>query len=108
MKAVQTFLAVRVFADEGGKDRRVWRPGPSSHLSKTVSSLAAGDWKRFVCVENGTMKPECAYVLRPGERHALTRVIRLASVCDNARPLYSTSVHGALFKYDWVDLCECN
>ena len=73
------------FADEGGKDRRVWRPGPSSHLSKTVSSLAAGDWKRFVCVESGNMKPESAYVLRPGERHTLTRVIHLASVCDNAK-----------------------
>lgn len=74
------------FADEGGKDRRVWRPGPSSHLSKSVSPIAADDWKRFVCVENGTMKPESAYVLRPGERHTLTRVIRLPSVCDNARP----------------------
>ena len=66
-----------VFTDEGGKDRRVWKPGSQGHLSKTVSSLAPDDWRKFICVENGTLKSGSAYVLKPGERHTLVRTIRL-------------------------------
>ena len=70
---------VFAFTDEGGGDRRMWRPNPESHLSKNVSAIQPGDWRRFICVENGTLVKDHAYVLRPGERHTLTRTIRLVS-----------------------------
>ena len=65
------------FSDEGETDRHVWRPNPKSHLSKNVSPIDADDWRRFICVENGTLKKEDAYILKPGERHILTRAIKL-------------------------------
>ena len=75
------------FSDEGGKGLHVWRPNEKSHLSKSVSPISADDWRRFICVENGTFKKEDAYVLGPGERHTLSRTIRLASTYDNAKPI---------------------
>ena len=66
------------FSDEGGKKRYVWRPNEKSHLSKSVSLIAAEDWRRFICVENGTFAKEDAYILNPGEKHALSRTIRLS------------------------------
>ena len=74
------------FSDEGGKGRHIWRPNPKSHLSKSVSPIAPGDWRRFICVENGTFKKEDAYMLNPGERHTLTRTIRLVSPNGNDLP----------------------
>lgn len=68
------------FTDEGGKGRYIWRPNPESHLSKSVSPISPDDWRRFICVENGTLKKEVAYILKPGERHTLTRTIRLVSL----------------------------
>lgn len=76
------------FADEGEKGRYIWRPNPKSHLSKSVSPILPDDWRRFICVENGTLKKEDAYILKPGECHTLTRVIRLISTYDNAKPIY--------------------
>ena len=64
--------------------RRMWRPHAESHLSKTVSPIAANDWKRFVCVENGTFDKGAAYVLKPGKSHTLSRTIWLASAHGNA------------------------
>ena len=55
---------------------RIWRPNPESHSSKTVSSLAPGDWKRFICVESGTFAN--AYLLNPGEKHVLR-----CAVCED-------------------------
>ena len=75
------------FADEGEKGRYIWRPNPKSHLSKSVSPILPDDWRRFICVENGTLKKEDAYILKPGECHTLTRVIRLTSTYDNAKPI---------------------
>lgn len=66
------------FTDEGGKDRYTWRPNAKSHLSKSVSPIAPDDWRRFICVENGTLKKDGAYMLNPGGRHTLTRTIRQA------------------------------
>ena len=73
------------FADEGAKGRYIWRPNPKSHMSKSVSSILPGDWRKFICVENGTLKKDDAYMLKPGERHTLTRVIRLSSVQNTHR-----------------------
>lgn len=57
---------------ETGSGRfRTWDPMPDSHL-KTVG-IGPDDWKRFVCVENGTFDARSAYVLKPGESHALSR-----------------------------------
>ena len=70
------------FTDEGGKGRYVWRPNENSHLSKSVSPISADDWRRFICVENGTFRKEDAYVLGPGERHTLSR-----TVCDGGNGL---------------------
>ena len=60
---------------EGG-GRRVWRPSAESHLSKSVSPIMPYDWKKFICVENGTFTRERAYILRPGESHTLICSIR--------------------------------
>jgi glucose-6-phosphate 1-epimerase len=67
------------FSDDGENGRHIWRPNPKSHLSKSVSPIGADDWRRFICVENGTFKKENAYTLNPGEIHTLTRVILLQS-----------------------------
>jgi D-hexose-6-phosphate mutarotase len=76
------------FADgSAGCGRRMWRPHAESHLSKTVSPIEADDWRKFVCVESGTMTPSAAYVLKPGESHTLVRTIRLSSTYNNAKPL---------------------
>ena len=72
---------------DAGCGRRMWRPHAESHLSKTVSSIEPDDWRKFVCVESGALKPDAAYVLKPGERHTLTRTIRLASTHGNAKPI---------------------
>ena len=74
------------FTDEGEKGRYIWRPNPKSHLSKSVSSIQPDDWRRFICVENGTFKKEDAYILKPGESHTLTRVIRFTFTYGNAKP----------------------
>ena len=74
------------FTDEGEKGRYIWRPSPKSHLSKSVSPIMADDWLRFICVENGTFKKDEAYILKPGESHTLTRVIRLTSASINVKP----------------------
>ena len=74
------------FTDEGGSGRRLWRPNPESHLSKTVSSIEPDDWRKFICPENGTLEKTRAYLLKPGEKHTLVRTIRLASTYDNAKP----------------------
>ena len=63
------------FSGRGDKGLYVWRPNPESHLSKSVSPIGADDWRRFICVENGTFKKDDAYVLAPGGRHTLTRMI---------------------------------
>ena len=64
------------FTDKGGTGRYVWRAKPGNHNAKTVSSLAPDDWRRFVCVENGTLEKARAYTLKPGESHTLVRTIR--------------------------------
>ena len=63
------------FSSGGDKGLHVWRPNPKSHLSKSVSPIAPDDWRRFICVENGTFKKEDAYVLEPGASHTLSRTI---------------------------------
>lgn len=61
-------------ASEGG-GFRVWRPTQDSYRRKSVTLLAPGDWKRFICVESGTFSNGDAYVLRPGESHTLSCTI---------------------------------
>ena len=75
------------FTDEGGSGRRLWRPNPESHLSKTVSPIEPGEWRKFICPENGTLEKARAYVLKPGEAHTLVRTIRLVSTYTNAKPI---------------------
>ena len=55
---------------------RVWRPNRESHLSKSVSAIKPGDWRRFICVEFGTFTSDRVHVLKPGERHTLAGTIR--------------------------------
>jgi len=76
-----------IFTDEGGNGRRTWRPNSESHLSKTVSPIEPGDWRKFICPENGTLEKARAYILKPGETHTLVRTIRLGSTLNNAKPL---------------------
>lgn len=57
----------------------VWSPGEASGKGKNVTSrLAPGEWRTFVCVENGTCYGDRAYVLRPGERHVLERTVSVS------------------------------
>ena len=65
------------FTQSGAAGYYIWRPNSRSHLSKSVSPIRPDDWRRFICVENGTMKRENAYVLKPGECHTLVRTVRL-------------------------------
>ena len=64
-----------IFTQSGSDGYYVWRPKPESHLARNVSPISPDDWRRFICVENGTMKKECAYTLKPGESRTLTRTI---------------------------------
>ena len=58
----------------------VWSPGEPSGSGKNVTSkLAPGEWRTFVCVENGTCYGDRAYQLKPGERHELVRTIRVTA-----------------------------
>lgn len=65
--------SVRGLADSGSGDYRTWDPDEQSHLK--TQGLAPEDWKKFICVENGVFAKDRAYVLKPGERHALTRTL---------------------------------
>ena len=75
------------FTDEGSNGYHVWRPNARSHLLGSVSSIGPDDWRRFICLENGAFKKEEAYVLKPGEKHTLSRTIRLSSTHNNASPI---------------------
>lgn len=66
--------SVLLLMSEGG-GRRVWRPSEEIHLSKSVSPILPDDWRKFICVENGTFTKEQAYILRPGESHTLVCTI---------------------------------
>ena len=72
------------FFNEGGAGRRLWRPNAESHLSKTVSPIAPGDWRKFICVEYGTFDKERAYTLKPGESHTLVSTMNLSRTHGNA------------------------
>lgn len=81
------------FTDEGGSVRRLWYPDSQSHRSKTVSPILPGEWRKFICPENGTFTfPEIdtlelvqSYVLNPGESHTLTRTIRLPPIYNSSK-----------------------
>ena len=61
------------FSSSGDSDLVVWNPGPKpSSGAKITSRLGPDDWRRFVCVENGTFEPPAAYRLAPGAEHALS------------------------------------
>jgi len=65
-----------VFTSSNDLKTVVWSPGEASARGRNVTShLAPGEWKTFVCVENGTCYGDHAYVLMPGERHELVRTI---------------------------------
>lgn len=67
------------FTGEGDLKMVVWNPGPATLQAANVTShLKPGEWRNFVCVENGTTYRDRAYVLKPGERHVLRRTIRVA------------------------------
>ena len=67
---------VLTFSSSGDLKTVVWSPGETSGKGRNVTSkLAPGEWKTFVCVENGTCYGDRAYVLRPGERHELVRTV---------------------------------
>lgn len=54
----------------------VWSTGEQTMRSANVTSrLQPGEWRTFVCVENGTCYRDRAYRLRPGERHVLRSTI---------------------------------
>ena len=60
-------------ADSGNGAFRTWDPDATSHLK--TQGLAPDDWRKFVCIENGTFAGDAGYVLNPGARHALTRTL---------------------------------
>ena len=68
---------VLAFTQQGSSEYYVWRPNPQSHLAKNVSPIMPEDWRRFICVENGTFRKDNAYFLKPGESHTLVRSIKV-------------------------------
>ena len=82
---IRRTLAHRIPRDGSGSFR-TWDPGPDAHLR--TQGLAPEDWRRFVCVENGVFALDRAYVLRPGESHALVRTLRVEDGCAGARDVY--------------------
>jgi glucose-6-phosphate 1-epimerase len=68
---------VLAFTQQGSSEYYVWRPNPQSHLAKNVSPIMPDDWRRFICVENGTFRKDNAYFLKPGESHTLVRSIKV-------------------------------
>lgn len=66
------------FSSSGDRTVVIWNPGDNVAGSMSMTStLEPGEWRQFVCIENGTARKEFGYVLRPGERHTLTRTIRV-------------------------------
>ena len=72
---------------------RVWRPDHASCTSKSVTALASDDWRKFICIENGTFTENSGYVLKPGEKHTLASAICLL---QPVRVLEKQSKEGAL------------
>ena len=65
--------AIPLLMDTGNGRYRTWEPDRTSHTK--TQGLGPEDWRKFVCVENGTFKKEEAYTLAPGESHTLTRTL---------------------------------
>ena len=64
------------FSSSGDLKTVVWSPGEATAKGKNVTSkLAPGEWRTFVCVENGTCYGDQSYELKPGERHKLVRTV---------------------------------
>ena len=59
----------------------VWSSGEQTSRSADVTSrLRSGEWRTFVCVENGTCYRDRAYRLCPGERHVLRSTIAVTGL----------------------------
>ena len=74
--------ALSRLSDAGGGLFRTWDPDALSHTK--TEGLGADDWKRFLCVENGTFSPADAYALAPDERHTLVRTLTPVARLDPA------------------------
>jgi len=67
--------AVEITA-EGERKLIVWNPGPGWQPNDGADcNLAAGDWRRFVCVEPAVIGRESAIRLAPGGRHTLKMAV---------------------------------
>lgn len=80
--------------DSGNGTFRTWDPDATSHLK--TQGLASDDWRKFVCIENGTFAQDRAYVLRPGERHALVRSLHFPALAPARLVRIASSSDGAL------------
>ena len=68
-------------SSSGDSSLVVWNPGPKpSSGAKITSRLGPDDWRRFVCVENGTFEPPAAYRLAPGAEHVLSLEISSSDI----------------------------
>ena len=68
-------------SSSGDKGLVVWNPGPCPpQNAKITSRLGPDDWRRFVCVENGTFEPPAAYRLAPGAEHVLSLEISSSDI----------------------------
>ena len=73
------------FRFENSAKAVVWSSGEQNARSANVTSrLQPGEWRTFVCVENGTCYRDRAYRLRPGECHVLRRTIGIESPCGSS------------------------
>ena len=76
-------ISLSSFGDSGVV---VWNPGPNPAIgSKITSRLAPDDWRRFVCVENGTYDTSAAYRLPPGAAHALLLEISSSDISQQQK-----------------------
>ncbi len=75
-----------VFTSAGDLKTVVWNPGPATLAAANVTSkFKPGEWRTFVCVENGTAYRDRAYVLKPGESHVLRRTVRVVAASRRPR-----------------------
>ena len=80
--------------DSGNGTFRTWDPDATSHLK--TQGLAPDDWRKFVCIENGTFAGDAGYVLNPGARHTLIRTLHFPALAPARLVRIASSSDGTL------------
>ena len=65
----------------------VWNPGAEEEYSPNPKpgDLAAGDWRRMVCVEPAILWPDAERQVAPGRTHVISTEISAEKLCDSCQ-----------------------